>query len=158
MWPRYESLHRAIMIAADPRPMSSAPLDGTPVRLFISTGSAIASFWSEERSQKAFGAGDYRPGWYLLEDDSFELDDPAGWEPLTHESDCAYFEDDTPRAPILNTSEVPPQTEWSPSIRPPIVGDRSLRSGAGRGRRRRRGLGGKIASVMSAISRRVRRG
>ena len=40
------------MIAADSRPMSSAPLDGTPVRLFVSTGSAIASFWSEERSRK----------------------------------------------------------------------------------------------------------
>ena len=80
------------MIAAHPRPMSSAPLDGTPVRLFVSTGSAIASFWSEERSQKAFGAGDYRPGWYLLDDDSVELDDPAGWEPLSHEIDRAYYE------------------------------------------------------------------
>src|SRR5271165_1665295 len=75
------------MIAADPRPMSSAPLDGTPVRLFVSTGSAIGSFWSEERSQKAFGAGDYRPGWYLLDDDSVELDGPTGWEPLIHEID-----------------------------------------------------------------------
>jgi hypothetical protein len=45
------------MIAADLRPMSSAPLDGTPVRLFASIGSAIASFWTEERSQKEFGAG-----------------------------------------------------------------------------------------------------
>ncbi len=36
------------MIAADLRPMSSAPLDGTPVRLFASIGSAIASFWTEE--------------------------------------------------------------------------------------------------------------
>jgi hypothetical protein len=55
------------MLTADPRPMSSAPLDGTPVRLFAFAGSAIASFWSEERSRKAFGAGDYRPGWYLLD-------------------------------------------------------------------------------------------
>jgi hypothetical protein len=47
------------MIAADLRPMSSAPLDGTPVRLFVSAGSAVASFWSEERSQKTFGAGDF---------------------------------------------------------------------------------------------------
>jgi hypothetical protein len=53
-----------MMIDADLRPMSSAPPDGTPVRLFLSTGCAIGSFWSEERSQKAFGAGDYRPGWY----------------------------------------------------------------------------------------------
>jgi hypothetical protein len=83
------------MIAADPRPMSSAPLDGTPVLLFVSSGSAIASFWSEERSQKAFGAGDYRPGWYLLDDDSVELDDPTGWESLIHEIDPAYFEDET---------------------------------------------------------------
>ena len=42
----------ATMIAANPRPMSSAPLDGTPVRLFV--GSAIASFWSAERCRKAF--------------------------------------------------------------------------------------------------------
>jgi hypothetical protein len=83
------------MIAADPRPMSSAPLDGTPVRLFVCTTSAIGSFWSEERSQKAFGAGDYRPGWYLLDDDSVELDDPTGWEPLIHEIDRACFEDET---------------------------------------------------------------
>jgi hypothetical protein len=71
-----------MMIDADLRPMSSAPLDGTPVQLFVSTGWAIASFWSEDRSQKAFGAGDYRPGWYLLDDDSVELDDATGWKPL----------------------------------------------------------------------------
>ena len=69
-------------IDADLHPMSSAPLDGTPVQLFVSAGWAIASFWSEERSQRAFGAGDYRPGWYLLDDDSVELDDPTGWKPL----------------------------------------------------------------------------
>ena len=72
-----------MMIDADLRPMSSAPLDGTPVRLFLATGCAIGSFWSEERSQKAFGAGDYRPGWYLLDDDSVELDDPMAWVPIT---------------------------------------------------------------------------
>jgi hypothetical protein len=65
------------MIAADLRPMSSAPLDGTPVRLFASIGSAIASFWTEERSQKEFGAGDYRVGWYLFDDDAIEFDDPG---------------------------------------------------------------------------------
>ena len=74
------------MMTANPRPMSSAPLDGTPVRLFVSAGSAIASFWSEERSQKVFGAGHYRAGWFLLDDDAVELDDPMGWEPLTHAS------------------------------------------------------------------------
>jgi hypothetical protein len=37
-----------------------APLDGTPFRLFVSAGYAIASFWSAERSQEAFGDGDYR--------------------------------------------------------------------------------------------------
>jgi hypothetical protein len=73
------------MIAPDLRPMASAPLDGTPVRLFASTGSAIASFWTEERSQKEFGAGDYRVGWYLLDDDAIEFDDPMGWQPLIHE-------------------------------------------------------------------------
>jgi hypothetical protein len=67
-----------MMIDADLHPMSSAPLDGRPVRLLLSTGCEIGSFWSEERSQKAFGAGDYRPGWYLLDDDSVELDDPTG--------------------------------------------------------------------------------
>jgi hypothetical protein len=67
------------------RPMSLAPLDGTPVRLFASVGSAIASFWSVdepigwepltsvERSRKAFGPGDYREGWFLLDDDAVEL-------------------------------------------------------------------------------------
>jgi len=83
------------MIAANPRPMSSAPLDGTPVRLFVSTESAIASFWSEKRCQEAFGAGDYRSGWYLLDDDSVELDDPTGWEPLIHEIGRVYFDNET---------------------------------------------------------------
>ena len=83
------------MITAHPRPMSSAPLDGAPVRLFVYTGSAIASFWSEERSLKAFGGGDYRPGWYLCDDDSVELNDPTGWEPLIHEVDRACYETET---------------------------------------------------------------
>jgi hypothetical protein len=78
---------RATMIAADLRPMSSAPLDGTPVRLFASLGSAIASFWTAERSRKAFGAGDYRAGWFLLDNEAVELNNPMGWEPLTHEID-----------------------------------------------------------------------
>jgi len=77
-------------ISVHPRPMSSAPLDGTPVRLFASVGFAIASFWSVERSRKKFGPGDYREGWFLLVDDAVELDEPIGWEPLT--SDCAWFE------------------------------------------------------------------
>ena len=64
------------MSAADPHPMSSDPLDGTPVRLFVFAGSVIASFWSEGRCRETFGAGDYRGGWYL--------DEPMGWEPLTH--------------------------------------------------------------------------
>jgi hypothetical protein len=81
------------MIAADPRPMSSAPLDGTPVRLFVFAGSVIAAFWSEERCRETFGAGDYRAGWYLLDDDTIELDDPMGWDPLTHA--CARFETET---------------------------------------------------------------
>jgi hypothetical protein len=70
------------MVTAHPHPMSSAPFDGTPVKLFVSAGFAIASFWSAERSRKAFGAGDYRAGWYLLDDDAIEVDDPVGWEPL----------------------------------------------------------------------------
>ena len=73
------------MTIIHPRPMSSAPLDGTPVRLFFCSGSATASFWSEERSRKAFGDGDYRAGWYLLDDDAIELDHPIGWEPLIHD-------------------------------------------------------------------------
>ena len=71
------------MMDSDPRPICSAPLDGTPVRLFVSAGPAIASFWSAERSREAFGPGDYRAGWYLLDNDAIELDDPIGWEPLT---------------------------------------------------------------------------
>ncbi len=66
----------------DLRPMSSAPLDGTPVRLLVSAGFAIASFWSVERCQEAFGDGDYRAGWFLLDDDADEVDDPIGWERL----------------------------------------------------------------------------
>jgi hypothetical protein len=89
------------MITADPRPMSSAPLDGTPVRLLVFAGCAVASFWSEERSRKAFGAGDYRAGWYLLADDTIELDDPMGWEPLTH--DRAWFENEMSGEPRLLT-------------------------------------------------------
>ena len=80
------------MVTDNPRPMSLAPLDGTPVRLFVSAGSAIASFWSTERSRKEFGAGDYRAGWYLLDDDTIELDDSMGWEPLTYEIDRACLE------------------------------------------------------------------
>jgi hypothetical protein len=76
-----------------PRAMSSAPLDGTPVRLFVFAGSFIASFWSEERCQETFGVGDYRAGWYLLDDDAIELDDPLGWQPLTDA--CARFENET---------------------------------------------------------------
>jgi hypothetical protein len=76
------------MIAADLRPMSSAPLDGTPVQLFVFVGSVIASFWSEERCREPFGAGDYRAGWYLFDDDAVEFDDPMGWEPLTYDSAC----------------------------------------------------------------------
>jgi hypothetical protein len=77
---------------SDPRPISSAPLDGTPVRLFVSGGSVIASFWTAERSRKAFGPGDYRAGWYLLDDDAIELDDAIGWESLT---DGSWSEHDT---------------------------------------------------------------
>jgi hypothetical protein len=62
-------------------------------QLAISASAAIASFWSEERSQKVFGAGHYRAGWFLLDDDAVELDDPMGWEPLTH--DRAWFENET---------------------------------------------------------------
>jgi hypothetical protein len=82
-------------MTADPRPMSAAPLDGTPIQLFVFAGSAIASFWSEERCQKTFGAGCYRAGWYLLDDDTIELDDPSGWEPLLHGH--ALCEDDPAR-------------------------------------------------------------
>ena len=93
------------MINADPRPISSAPLDGTAVRLFASIGSAVASYWSAERSRTAFGPGDYRVGWFLLDDDTVELNDPIGWEPLTHEIDRVWFEKATerlmPEAPVL---------------------------------------------------------
>jgi hypothetical protein len=80
------------MIAADPRPMSSAPVDGTPVRLFVFIGSVIASFWTEERCREVFGAGDYRAGWYMLDDDVIELDEVVGWE---HYHTCARSENET---------------------------------------------------------------
>ena len=67
------------MIITDLRPMSSAPLDGTPVRLFVPARFAIGSFWSVERSQKAFGDGSYRAGCFLLDNDEVEVDDPIGW-------------------------------------------------------------------------------
>jgi hypothetical protein len=75
--------------------MFSAPLDGTPIRLFVPAGSEIASYWSAERSRKEFGAGDYRAGWFLLGDDTIELDASMGWEPLTYEIDRTYFENST---------------------------------------------------------------
>jgi len=53
----------------------------------------LSLFWSEERCREAFGAGDYREGWYLVDDDVVELDDRFGWEPLTHA--CARFENET---------------------------------------------------------------
>jgi hypothetical protein len=81
------------MITDNLRPMSSAPLDGTPVRLFGFAGSAIGSFWSPERSWKTFGAGDYRGGWYLFDDDTIELDDSI--EPLTYQIDRAGLENET---------------------------------------------------------------
>jgi hypothetical protein len=65
------------MIAADPRPMSAAPLDGTPVRLFVFAGSVIAySFWSEERCREPFGAEDtiVRAGTYSTTTQSTQRD------------------------------------------------------------------------------------
>lgn len=67
---------------SDSRPMASAPLDGTPVRLRLSVGFVVASFWSEGRSEKAFGPGDYRAGWYLVDDETTEIEYPVAWEPL----------------------------------------------------------------------------
>jgi hypothetical protein len=46
-----------------------------------------------ERGTLVFGAGHYRAGWFLLDDDAVELDDPMGWEPLTHDRAC--FENET---------------------------------------------------------------
>jgi hypothetical protein len=37
-------------------------------------------------------AGDYRAGWFLLDDDTVELNDLIGWEPLAHEIDRVWFE------------------------------------------------------------------
>jgi hypothetical protein len=100
------------MIAADPRPMSSAPLNGTPVRLFVFAGSVIASFWSEERCRETFGAGDYREGWYLVDDDVVELDDPLGWEPL-----CARVENaNVPVSPRRAVAVANGSAETSPPV------------------------------------------
>ena len=55
--------------------------------------------------QQTNGPGDYRVGWFLLDDDTVELNDPIGWEPLTHEIDRVWFEKATerlmPEAPDL---------------------------------------------------------
>lgn len=75
--------------------MSSAPLDGTSVRLFAPAGSAIASYWSAERSHQEFGAGEYRAGWFLVDDDTIEVNDSTGWEPITYETDRTYSENKT---------------------------------------------------------------
>jgi hypothetical protein len=99
-WKRLCEARTERPLVPDPRPMSSAPLDGTPVRLFVGSGSAIASFWSEERSRKAFGAGDYREGWFLLNDDAVEVDDPMGWEPLVREIDRVCFENELCSDPL----------------------------------------------------------
>ena len=82
--------------------MSSAPVDGTAVRLFVFAGSAIASFWTEERCREVFGAGEYLAGWYLLDDDIIELHEAMGWEPLTRA--CARSENEAVslrREPVL---------------------------------------------------------
>jgi hypothetical protein len=52
-------------------------------------------FGARNAPRKPFGAGDYRSGWYLLEDDSVELDDPRGWEPLIHEIGRIHFDNET---------------------------------------------------------------
>jgi hypothetical protein len=52
----------------------------------------------------AFGAGDYRAGWYLFDDDAIELDDPMEWEPIMHD----WFENDTlPHAYLPGASPDP---------------------------------------------------
>ena len=43
-------------------------------------------FGPKNAAGKCLGAGDYRAGWYLLDDDLIELDEAIGWELLTHAS------------------------------------------------------------------------
>jgi hypothetical protein len=73
--------------------MSSAPLDGTPVRLFVFAGSFIASFLQRRTLPGNVWGWGLSGGWYLLDDDAIELDDPLGWQPLTDA--CARFENET---------------------------------------------------------------
>jgi hypothetical protein len=54
----------------DLRPMSLAPLDGTPVRLLVCAGFAIAFFLECGTLPRSFRRWDYRAGWFLLDDDS----------------------------------------------------------------------------------------
>jgi hypothetical protein len=63
------------------RPLDTAPKDGTPVRLVLTDLTVVASWWTVGRSWTAFGPGAYRPGWFLVDDDSVEVDRPQGWEP-----------------------------------------------------------------------------
>jgi hypothetical protein len=45
------------MIATDPRPMFSAPVDGTPVRLFVFTGWSSHHFGPKNAAGKCLGEG-----------------------------------------------------------------------------------------------------
>ena len=39
-------------------------------------------FGARNAPRKRSGLGTDRAGWYLLDDDAVELDEPMGWEPL----------------------------------------------------------------------------
>jgi hypothetical protein len=45
-------------------------------------------FGARNAPKKTFGAGNYRAGWFLLDDDVIELDNPMGWEPLIEGHAC----------------------------------------------------------------------
>lgn len=62
------------------RVMENAPLDGTPVRLLTPDGPVIASWWTSRRSVETYGPGNYRSGWFRVDDDTIEIDDPEGWQ------------------------------------------------------------------------------
>jgi hypothetical protein len=49
-------------------------------------------FGARNTAVKRSGAGNYRAGWYLLDDDTVELDGSMGREPLTYEIDRTSLE------------------------------------------------------------------
>jgi hypothetical protein len=63
------------------RPMSEAPQVGV-VRLVLASGERVEAYWwTVQMSERFFGPGEYRAGWFACADTSVEIEGPVGWEP-----------------------------------------------------------------------------